>query len=409
MNTTTKPELHQPLSNSTSDTCENYHGKEIYQDDIFVEQVKLLYTGSVYRPLLHIIPAFFIYLLAYGYMPVVHTAIWLMILFVINIMRYFDIRRTQHVLEQADNFVLIRNRFARYTFALGTTYGLGAVYFSLYMPDINQLLFLTLLGTLTYPAVISFASDRLTFFSFFLPVLIPISIQHMLWGNLLHLYIGLGALLYIVVIGGYFSWHRNILIDAMCHRIASTDHINKLMHTNEELLELSSTDTLTGIANRRQFDFTLDREWRRMKRSRSDLSLLLVDIDYFDKFNEVYGEQKEAGCLQSVAHAIVECCRRPLDMPVRYGGYQFAVLLPDTNMENSLVVARKIRSAIEALSIENVHSPHEGLLTVSIGVSSSELRRTHTGAELIELAKESVDLSRRNKGNSIITAGPVPA
>jgi len=409
MDTTTQSGSHRPRSKDQDDDCEYYYGRGINQDEIFCGLVKLLYTGSVYRPLLHIIPAVFVYFLAFEHTPVVHTAIWLMLLFGINVVRYIDIRRTQPVLEQIDDFVLIRNRFARYTFALGMTYGLGAVYFSFYLPDIHQLLFLTLLGALAYPAIVSFASDRLTFFSFFLPVLIPVSLQHLLWGNLLHLYIGLAAAIYVIVISGYYSWHRNILVDAMCYRIASVDHINELMNSNEELLELSSTDTLTGIANRRQFDFTLDREWRRMKRNRSDLTLLLVEIDHFSKYAEEYGEQKGNESLQSVAHAIVECCSRPLDMPVRYANFKFAVLLPDTNMENSLVVARKIRSAIEDLSIENKASPHEGLLTVSMGVSSSELRRTHTEAELIAFANESTALARRNGGNSIITAGVAPA
>lgn len=409
MNTTAQSESHRPNPNSVGDICESYYGREIKQDDLFAGQVKLLYTGSVYRPLLHILPAALMFILAYEYIPVIHTTIWLVILLGINVMRYLDIRRTQPVLEQIDDFVQTRNRFARFTFALGMTYGLGAVYFSFYMPDINQLLFLTLLATLAYPAIISFASDRLTFFSFFIPVLIPISLQHLLWGNLLHFYIGLATAFYLIVISAYFSWHRKILLDAMCHRLASAAHINDLMSSNEELLGLSSMDTLTGIANRRQFDFTLKREWRRMKRNRSDLTLLLVKIDYFDKFDEVYGEQKWKESLQSIAQAIVKCCNRPLDMPVRFANDKFAVLLPDTNMENSLVVARKIRSAIGALAIENIHSPHEGLLTVSMGVSSSELRRTHTDAELIEFADESVDLARRNDGNSIITAGAIPA
>ena len=398
------------LANGLSDVgdaCANYYGRDISHRDIFAEQVKLLYAGSVYRPFIHIIPAGFIFALGNGHIETMYLAGWVALLMGINLLRFIDIRKVQPTLEHRDDFPALRDRFASYTFFMGLLYGLGTIYITYWLPELYQLVLLSLLATLTPAAIVSFASDRKSFFSFFLPVLIPVALQHVLWGNALHLFIGLAAVLYMIVIIGYFSWHRSILIDAICHRIASADHISELMISNEQLLEMASTDTLTGIASRRQFDFTLDREWRRMKRSRTSISLILLSIDYFDIYVDTYGEQAGNEMLQKIAHGIVDSCNRPLDMPVRFGQEKFAVLLPDTSMENSLVVARNIRYTIHNLEIENRKSPHEGRLTVSMGVSSSELRRTHSEPELIAYANESLGLAKRSGGNVIITAGAV--
>jgi diguanylate cyclase (GGDEF)-like protein len=387
--------------------CNDYYGQSINRNEIFAEKIKILYAGSAYRPLLHVIPTGFIFLLTYGHIDLLVSLIWLLVMFAINVMRYVDIRQVQPVLHEQEDFVLLRNRFARYTFTLGVMYGAGAIYFSIYIPATSQLILLSMMATMMPAAIISFSSDRLTFFSFFLPILIPILIQQLVWGNLMNLYISLVTLIYIVVIIAYFSWHRRLLVDALCHRIASSDHIVDLVNTNKELQLLSGTDSLTGMANRRLFDFTLNREWRRMKRSRLNMSLVFIDIDCFGKYNEVYGKQTGDESLQAVARVIVESCNRPLDMAARYGRDKFAVLLPETTLEDAVVVARKARHAIEKLSIENKACEENGVLTVSMGVSSTELRRAHNDNDLVAFADESLGLARKSGGNSIITAGAI--
>ena len=106
----------------------------------------------------------------------------------------------------------------------------------------------------------------------------------------------------------------------------------QLMAANEQLKALSETDPLTGIANRRKFDDMLDREFKRCQRSKSDLSLLFIDIDKFKSFNDTYGHGAgDDDCIRQVASALTANLKRPGDLVARYGGEEFAVLLPETS------------------------------------------------------------------------------
>ncbi len=145
----------------------------------------------------------------------------------------------------------------------------------------------------------------------------------------------------------------------------------KLDDANRELTRLSSVDGLTGIANRRSFDDTLQREWRHAIRRSRALSLLIVDVDQFKQFNDGYGHQAGDECLKMVAQILEQQIRRSTDLVARYGGEEFAVILPDTDAEGALCVAEKMREAVIALQIEHRYSSVEPELTVSIGTASA--------------------------------------
>ena len=133
----------------------------------------------------------------------------------------------------------------------------------------------------------------------------------------------------------------------------------------QELAKLALTDGLTGLANRRAFDQALEREWLRMLREGSQMSLLLFDLDHFREFNDHYGHQAGDDCLRAVA-AVLSFRARSSDVPARYGGEEFALLLPDTGAGGALEVAEQIRLAICRLRI-----PHSGNSAGGLLVSSS--------------------------------------
>ncbi|MDR2924844.1 MAG: diguanylate cyclase [Azoarcus sp.] len=145
---------------------------------------------------------------------------------------------------------------------------------------------------------------------------------------------------------------------------------DKLKKANEQLQRLSALDSLTGIANRRQFDASLLREWRRCSRSGKPLSLLVVDVDLFKLFNDHYGHQMGDECLKVVSHTLQERTRRQGDLVARYGGEEFTVVLPETNPEGALAVAEDMRAGIAALRIGHAWSTVAPIVTVSIGVAS---------------------------------------
>jgi diguanylate cyclase (GGDEF)-like protein len=143
-----------------------------------------------------------------------------------------------------------------------------------------------------------------------------------------------------------------------------------LKHKNDELREMARLDGLTGIANRRVFDEMMDAEWRRASRAKLPLSLLLVDLDYFKRYNDRYGHILGDDCLRSVAGALCTAARRPGDLCARYGGEEFAVILPDTNADQALSLASRIRRQLAADQIEHADSDVATLVTVSIGVAT---------------------------------------
>jgi diguanylate cyclase (GGDEF)-like protein len=145
---------------------------------------------------------------------------------------------------------------------------------------------------------------------------------------------------------------------------------------------LSATDGLTGIANRRAFDDKLAQEWRRSVRNGTPLALLMLDVDYFKNFNDRYGHQAGDECLSQVAQVLQNACRRPVDMPARYGGEDFALILPETELAGAAGVAEMIRQELARRALRHEDSPY-GVVTVSIGVLSRTATRDSDAAAML--------------------------
>jgi diguanylate cyclase (GGDEF)-like protein len=156
-----------------------------------------------------------------------------------------------------------------------------------------------------------------------------------------------------------------------------------LQSANQELQQLAYVDGLTHIFNRRQFDERLLLEWRTMKRERLPLSLILCDVDYFKRYNDVYGHQVGDDCLRRIASAIAASARRPSDLVARYGGEEFAVLLPNTSPKGALEVASLIQTQIQQLQLPHRASDVSEYVTVSLGVSTLIPAETTTPQQLL--------------------------
>lgn len=144
---------------------------------------------------------------------------------------------------------------------------------------------------------------------------------------------------------------------------------SELRVAHEAVQALALTDSLTGLGNRRRLDMALADEVARSKRQGYPLALIMLDIDYFKRYNDRYGHPAGDECLRQVAKAITSTLRRPTDLAVRYGGEEFTILLPDTNAEGAGHVAGDVLNAIRALNLK--HSDHpEGIVTASAGVTS---------------------------------------
>lgn len=157
----------------------------------------------------------------------------------------------------------------------------------------------------------------------------------------------------------------------------------------DELRAMAMKDGLTGLANRRAFDEALLTEWKRTVREKSQMSLLLIDIDHFKQFNDAHGHQVGDDCLRSVAAALQSAALRPGDLVARYGGEELVIVLPGADSEASALVAERMRATVEGLRIP--HGPElGGVLTVSIGAATA-LARDGGSAEMPQTLLASAD------------------
>jgi diguanylate cyclase (GGDEF)-like protein/PAS domain S-box-containing protein len=144
----------------------------------------------------------------------------------------------------------------------------------------------------------------------------------------------------------------------------------KLLALQRELHDLSFKDSLTGLGNRRRFDALFQTEWNSARRTQSPLSLIMLDIDFFKRFNDHYGHIEGDDCLRRVASALRIGASRPRDFLARYGGEEFAIVLPETDEKGAEHIATKCRQAILGAAIPHQASPVAPVVTISIGAGT---------------------------------------
>ena len=182
----------------------------------------------------------------------------------------------------------------------------------------------------------------------------------------------------------------------------------ELKNKRDELQRLSMVDGLTGIANRRRFDEVLEREWRRARRERYPLSLLMLDVDHFKAYNDHYGHLAGDDALRRVARAIEVNGRRPGDFVGRYGGEEFVCILPTSDAAGALAVGEQCRGAVEALAIPHAGSSVAAVVSVSIGVATIEPSGGDALATLLERADDALYQAKREGRNRVCPSHPTP-
>ena len=176
---------------------------------------------------------------------------------------------------------------------------------------------------------------------------------------------------------------------------------NELEIAKRELEICSQTDALTGVFNRLVFERVLIAEWQRCKRHLIPLALLVIDIDFFDAFNERYGFAAGNACLKQVAETLKGCARRSSDSISRYGGDSFVVIAPHLSKDYAFLLARKIKEAVMQLNIPHENSAVSDQVTISIGIHSTIPDDQLSMEEFVRVAEIAL-YEAKKESNSII-------
>jgi diguanylate cyclase (GGDEF)-like protein len=177
-----------------------------------------------------------------------------------------------------------------------------------------------------------------------------------------------------------------------------------LQRANLELSRLSFTDSLTGLANRRVFDQILDKEYSRLMRAGSELSLVILDVDHFKALNDSEGHQRGDEYLTLVGAELTRLARRRIDVAARFGGEEFALILPGVSADDAARLGELVRESIASLQLPHAASSVAPFLTVSVGVATATLDGWNTPDELVAAADRALYAAKRSGRNRVIVA-----
>lgn len=197
---------------------------------------------------------------------------------------------------------------------------------------------------------------------------------------------------------------RDLVFDLLERSLDDLEDKLALLQKMQELERSLYTDHLTKVANRKGFDDRFELEWRRMARHQRPLSLIMCDVDYFKKYNDLYGHQAGDACLANVASVLRRCVGRAGDLVARYGGEEFAIILPCTNIHGALAVANFACNLLRRAGLPH-QSSDTGFVTVSFGIACAIPEKFLNSKELIESADKALYQAKKQGRNCISIQG----
>lgn len=178
----------------------------------------------------------------------------------------------------------------------------------------------------------------------------------------------------------------------------------RLSESNLQLQRLASLDGLTGIPNRRFFDERQAEEWLRAARQKDWFSVVMIDIDHFKQYNDIYGHLSGDATLKAVAQTLTDTLKRPTDLVARYGGEEFVLILPGTDSQGAYKIAERVRAAVEALDIAHAGSSVAPHVTISLGAATTVPLHTISPTTLLAEADSALYVAKSNGRNQLAMA-----
>lgn len=375
---------------------------------VSAEQLRLLNRHIPWSVPFHILLAALVAGVVWQHVPLSATLPWLVLQLGTALFRLEMARRFNHrSVEERDG----QSEFRTFLIGVGFTgllWGSGYVVFSAFLSTNYQILLTLVLGGIVCAGILSSYGVWRIFIILCSLVLGPPLVYGVTQDTSIQFWMSMLIVLFIVTISVGFSRFALAIQeliglrfenDRLVQWLASSNR--DLEFANEQLATMSHIDNLTNVANRRYFDGQLRLEWARAQRSGSELSYLMIDIDYFKLYNDKYGHVKGDETLRLVAATISQELHRPGDLLGRYGGEEFAVLSPETPSDGAVLIAENIRDRVAATRVPNEDSPTVPFVTVSIGVATLHPDSDSLESELIKAADEALYQAKREGRNRV--------
>ncbi|QQZ28794.1 GGDEF domain-containing protein [Thiothrix subterranea] len=324
--------------------------------------------------------------------------VWFAAILTMNVMRWLFGQRflpSQHY--SSEELQEFGQRYLVYSTLISALWGVsGFILFS--FEPLMQAVHVLLLAGAIVAAMPVLALSSLALYLQIGAILLPITLNLLLIGETAQQSLALATTLLGILL-------------AMASR-SITGLLNDLHSAQIQVQEQAHTDPVTQISNRRFFDTTFKMEWRRATREAKPLSLLMIDVDHFKRYNDRHGHQAGDQCLQIIAQCIKAVARRASDVVARHGGEEFVILLPDTHLEDAALLAERVRKSVEDQRIPHSDGAIPRIVTISIGVSSCTPNSAHDAqplhdasvvypAMLLNAADRALYRAKRNGRNQI--------
>ena len=373
---------------------------------VIAEQVKMLMAQSPTSVVMSFLLASFVALVFGELMPGRFVFAWWCIISVFFLTQYllyvvFSRQRAEQI-----NFqfwykaILISAAIGGLCWGLGLTHMLDNL-------DAQYHIFLIILLISLAAAGITFAVRTPVYYLFQVCVLLPVILWLVSSTEMTHVILAVFLIIFMVAMWLFAFQVGRSLANSFRLQLENQSLANSLKQSNsrlqvlnEELTQLSATDSLTQVANRRYFDNRYASEFSRASRENTALSIIMIDVDFFKIYNDELGHVAGDECLKQVALCIRNSLKRPTDLVARYGGEEFVVLLPSTAIDGALQLADEIRAEVEGLKIVHPKSKSSKYVTISLGVTGGYPDKSISKDLLIKRADEALynaKASGRNK------------
>jgi diguanylate cyclase (GGDEF)-like protein len=355
------------------------------------EQVRLLHHQGFTIQFLGIITALICVMLLWKVADHFMLLTWLLVMVVISLIRLsFTVKFIKSTLSEQDVIDKWGTGYVLGTLVSGITWGMLAFFYDPTWPAPYQVILFVVYTGITAGAFNTNTPLFIAFPAFYLPPVACLMIVMLKQrGEGFH---ELAALFMIYIILMYLS------------AIKFHNRLAKSLQIRFENEQLADMDELTGLYNRRSMDKYLASEWNRHYRSQKPLSLLFIDIDYFKQYNDTHGHAGGDQCLVEVSQLLKNNVQRSSDMVARFGGEEFAVILPETSEADAMQVAEKIHSGLTQLQVPHESSPVAAHVTMSVGVATMVPERTDNSNLLLKMADEALYQAKNTGRDRVIKA-----